>query len=483
MSLRAAKFGDHWRAAFARDYPERVSTIALQNLRFIADVRLNIGPGIVAVVGGNGVGKSTLAQAIAEGLSDQKNIPEVMAQQRKIQGSIIEFSFLKNGGEKGRKVSFEEDMKVVEGAETVVCFWLDPSLFSTMCRQQVCGDKFFAEEVLEGLGAQEFGSDEVALASYIVGKDYESCEIWEVAEYGPFEIWPYFQVKANGITYRSEDMGQGELALLSAMWAIRRCPDNAFIVIEEPETHVSSRSQLAFMDLLAKECATRAITFMVTTHSAVILQRIPAVNTFLLVGSRAQSELIPNPHMHHIASLVGGGVSYKALLLVEDMAAKMVCVVILAVLAPDLARQVVFSVARRGESEIVKILTTMPRVEGWGMLVGCFDGDQRAKHSQLTVSWPYVFLPGTDAPDKLLWDSLKGTPLEEVVAELRVDKSDWLVAVAAAEGTDHHDWGRHVSVSLNIEAEELLKVATKIWLQNNEHLARLFVEQLKRALG
>ncbi|WP_080414187.1 ATP-dependent nuclease [Burkholderia ubonensis] len=482
MSLRAAKFGDHWRRAFVRDYPESIKSISLIDSKAISDTRIVLQQGIVALVGGNGVGKSTFAHAIAEGLLDASRMTDLTIQRERILGSTIELSVRKNGEERARRVLFKDDGNKIEGDETLNCNWLDPSLFSMKCRQQIQGDGAF-EEILDGVTPLEYSSDQLAIASYIVGKSYTTCRVWEISEYGPFDVWPYFHVTTKGAEYRSEAMGQGELALLSVVWAISRCANNSVMILEEPETHVSSRSQMAFMDFLAKESATRGISFLLTTHSPVILQRIPLQNTFLLLNDGARSEIVSSPQFHHLSSLLGGGTSYKSLLVVEDETAKIFCDAILNVADSDISRQVAYAVSKDGESEIVRVLKTMPYVKDWVKLVGCFDGDQRAVHQKLDTPWPHIFLPGDHAPDGMLLAWIKELDATTLAIELNVSKADLLVALAAAEGVDHHDWMRHFATALNWQTGELIKATARMWARDHAALAQQFAGDLRKALG
>ncbi|MBF8676792.1 ATP-binding protein [Pseudomonas fulva] len=482
MSVRVASFGDDWRAVYRRDYAECIQTITLAGSQTVEDSTIDLGKGIVAVVGGNGVGKSTFAHAIAEGLLKSPATPDLLVHQERIVGATIRFEITKNGEPHTRQVTFSKDSKLVVGEETINCNWVDPSLFSTMCRQQVHGDKAFTE-VLDGVTGRIMSEAQLKLASYVVGKNYSACEVWEISEYGPFEVWPYFRVEIDGVEYCSETMGQGELALMSAIWAVQRSPNNSIVILEEPETHVSSRSQLAFMDFLAREGRQRSISFVVTTHSPVILQKIPIGNIYLLLSNGARSKVITPPRAHHISSLLGGGVSHKALIIVEDDTAKDFSEAIIEHVDPDFSRQVSYSICSDGESEIVKILGTMPRVQGWATLIGCFDGDQRHIHRNTSLPWPHVFLPGTEAPDKMLQSIFNLLDRDQVANELRVDRQDLDVALAATVGDDFHDWARHVSRELNIDKSRFVKGVTKVWISSGDAGAKQFVVDIKQALS
>src|SRR5580704_6368692 len=74
MNLREARFDDHWRHVFAKNYPTRFAQIAFIGLSCIRDSTIHFAAGITAIIGSNGVGKSTLAAAISELLSNGSEV-------------------------------------------------------------------------------------------------------------------------------------------------------------------------------------------------------------------------------------------------------------------------------------------------------------------------------------------------------------------------------------------------------------------------
>src|SRR5580700_4081419 len=88
MSLRHSKFDDHWRHVFLRTYPTRFTAVSVGNLKVLADSTINFSAGINAIVGGNGVGKSTVVAAITQLLAGDPNSIE-SGYRSKLQGSTI----------------------------------------------------------------------------------------------------------------------------------------------------------------------------------------------------------------------------------------------------------------------------------------------------------------------------------------------------------------------------------------------------------
>ncbi|WP_081700259.1 ATP-dependent nuclease [Azonexus hydrophilus] len=483
MSIRAAKFGDYWRIAFARNYTCRYLTLEYSGLKPLLDDNITFSPGITAIVGGNGVGKSTLAHAIADVLAGASGVSALRDINHRLIGCTLRATL-----QNGNNDPLHPTLSIIENARKgntqnhqASFIWLDPSSMSTLCQKQILHDPTFSE-ILDGVAPRALTTDELAFASYLVGKEYSECIIWEVEDYGPFEAWPYFQATCNGITYRSESMGQGEISLLTALWAIVQAPKDSIVVFEEPETHVSARSQSAFMDTLAWACATKGLWAILTTHSPVILKRLPANHIRLLVNNGGRSSLVENPKLHNVAAIVGGGAAFKCLLLVEDECAKYFAQFVLEELDPDLGRQCSFTVMD-GEAKISQILNNLPSTSDWISLIGCFDGDLRGSLNSDGFYWPFVYLPGSVAPELLLKQCIQANSPNDLAAELRMDASTVSVALATVTGIDHHDWLNNLVGELGRTAGEVVRAMVRIWLRAEHGAAIQFVEDLKRSFG
>ena len=102
----------------------------------------------------------------------------------------------------------------------------------------------------------------------------------------------YFEVTTEGVTYGSEMMGLGELALHLMLWHLERVEPQSIMLIEEPETHISPRSQQALLNVLARASARKKLWVIVTTHSAGIVARIPREHIRLVYRDGARNRFV-----------------------------------------------------------------------------------------------------------------------------------------------------------------------------------------------
>ena len=158
------------------------------------------------MIGGNGVGKSTVAAAIADVLIGSQSD----AQSIRVLGSELLSRVFYRGSEielYSGELEFEGELN---GIPASAFGWIDPT-FATRILNVIHDDANFAE-LLEGITPLELSSDDLLLASYLVNKKYDQFLIYEIEDYRGIPVIPYFKVRSGGgAVYSSESMGSGEL--------------------------------------------------------------------------------------------------------------------------------------------------------------------------------------------------------------------------------------------------------------------------------
>jgi len=483
MNLRRAKFEDHWRHVFRRRYPTRLTSLSFTKLYCLSDADVEFSSGINVIVGGNGVGKSTVSIAIAELLAEE---PDVIGHEYgpRLQGSEIRGTAFVEDAEIHPVVKDSPEGRVSSGDKfTGECRRLDPSDLATTCVHKIQADHNF-DDLLESVSPIELPDDDLRIASYLVGKKYDAIRIFEIDDYGGLETFPYFDVSVDGLDYGSEGMGRGELALLLLYWTLRDMSAKSILVLEEPETHVSPFSQDCLMNILAKVSDERSIWTIITTHSPTIIRNIPREHIKLLVREPGHASKFHKASKLDIAILLGGGVAYRGAMLVEDKGAQQFVEALLEQLDPDLLRQ--FEVVAAGsESSITAILKAMPRSRNGLSLYGAYDGDMRGALAGADLGWPYGFLPGDAAPEEILC-SLESENLSvELGTELGRPALEMTMALGHAEGADHHDYFGQFASATNLEKAVVVRGFAKVWLSRpeNQEAAKEFLKAFKASSG
>ena len=484
VSLRRAKIDDHWRHAFSRTYKTRFTEISFRNLSCLANNKITFSGGLNAIVGPNGVGMSTIASAIVQLLSADPNTVEEAFRSR-LAGSSLDGIAHCNGAQLDLSVrDGDTARRVLNGAKFTGDFtWLDPSTVASRYVDQFHRDTNF-KDLLEQVSPLKLNPDDLRTASYLVGKKYDDIAICEISDYAGLERFPYFSASSAGVSYNSEWMGRGELSLLLTYWTILDMPKDSILILEEPETHVSPGSQDSLMNVIAKFCDEKGIWVILITHSPAIVRRIPKEHIKLLVRDAGPVTPVLAATKLDIALLLGGGVAYSGIILVEDEGAKQFLLAILEKLDSELLRQ--FEIVPAGSASIITaLLKGMPQTRSWLTLIGAYDGGMQGDVEGAEFKWPFTFLPGGTDPEELLTNMIETTPnINEMLAsELHTNVEQVQVALNHVAGNDYHDYLGNLATSLNIDVMVVRREGTRIWLRRAENLsaAKACVEAIRNA--
>jgi predicted ATPase len=448
---------------YKRSYPASIASVSYARIPSLGDGRVDFSGAITALCGANGVGKSALLYAILGVARPEKISQEkaVRLPQASVTGDIV--------------LNEERIVRTYDLATNVInpyrvdleVSWVDcpsktPQLishFSTITN---------LEEQLEAEGGRHLSPEELSLLSYIVGKSYSAAIYYEL-EFAEQGETPYFRVTCDGVTYGTETMGLGELSAHYIYWNISRAAENSVMLVEEPETYLSPRSQEALVNAIAQQCFSKGLWVILTTHSPSILQNIPPKHVRFLSKVGGKVEIItPESHSEYFPAL--GMTSRKsAVVFVEDKAARELASAWIAHFDPILAQEL--DIRDVGGNNKVWEALFFPRVNGWLRVVGLLDGDARGvtadffntKGNKEREHWPYAFLPGDGGPEILLHDAaVKNVKL--VSSKLERPYAMVHAALGSLEGEDHHEWLEELPKRLGVPFATLVKALFESWV-------------------
>ena len=505
--MRNAKAGDFWRAVYKGKYSIKLAKFSYNNLVGLGDGSIEFSGGITIICGGNGVGKSTLLNAIRSCLATDRSPKHWLT---RLVGSQLEASIeVRNntstiilGADDFSSVIEEQsdnietttleldsssDKSVLDdvptSSESTAGFnvlYLDLASQSAQLILHYSTLKNF-DEILEGLSPGEANDQDLETLSYLVGKDYSQCFTYEIEEFGDEMLRPYFRVTASGSEYGSESMGVGEMALHLIYWHLKRVPEETVLLLEEPETHISPRSQGAIMNVLAKFSAEKKLWTICTTHSPAIVARIPKQHIKLLSRMGTSVQVITSPKQAQLDLVFAVSTKVSGVFFVEDGAACAFLQNWLELSAPDLLG--VFEIVKTtSESEIQEALKRFPRVGPWLKVVGIFDGDMRGR-LKTKFNWPHAFLPGTKSPEGLVRKAVLENP-GRLAQQLGRDLEDIKLILSQVEGYDVHDWYDELRKALKVTYHQLMRYSFSVWheVEDNSKIAMDALSALTKAL-
>lgn len=456
--MKKAEVPDVWRHIYNRAQTNPVLSIDLNGLNNLGEVQTS--PEIIAICGLNGVGKSTIVSAI----KDVIGLPLSVQDQRRINGHTVFGQAMING--QSINCSNEETKRFFdkEFPEERVTY-LD-------CIESIGIQNFIIEqtnfdELVEQFEPRELTEDEIRDISYIVGKDYDSCTIWELEDIDGREApIPFFRVGVAGAQYDSAGMGAGEHFLLYLFWSINSAQAGTLFIIEEPETNIGISSQISFVNYLGKQIERKNLKVILTTHSPYILQYIQ--NDHIRIVSRmGEKTAITTPDERLSAeNILGVDNTFVGTIFVEDQVAFDFLMAILADKAPYVLKKYTIDTVG-GESNITKRLE-FPRSDKIRYnFIGVYDGDMRSTLGKNDFQWNYCFLPGEKQIEDVFRDYIKdGSNLSRFCSHLNMDEGHIITILSALSGEDCHDWFLDLMKALSFSGRDLVLAFYNLFMRD-----------------
>ncbi|CAM3599908.1 ATP-dependent nuclease [Pseudoalteromonas maricaloris] len=478
-NLRQARLDDHWRTAFKRKYP-----LFLQNMEFtegevFGETKLTLKPGMNAIVGKNGIGKSNFIRAIYNSLkSDSSNRQKFS---KLLDKSKIKFDLIISGENCSLELSpFEKN----EIEQDILCLLFDPCTLIPEI-QKLFVQQENLNELLESFSPNQLSVDELKLANFITNTEYSSIEVINIEdEYESFPMLPFFSVERGEVRYDSRDMGLGELSLLYYFWIvdyIGKSKSNSLLIIEEPESFLPPLIQNRLCDVLAMTLATKGIACLISTHSEHILRKIPRSHVHIM------SRVLNRIRFFNAASnieqmdVLGLTAPKKGLLFYEDEAALFFARSLIKA-SPLFVSDSFLYHCSGSEGDVLQDLKRFPVSLDEFSFIAVFDGDCRGKmDDQLMDFENYIFLPSALSPEEHLISYLGGIDIVDVANHIGKPIELMSAAIDVAAGSDHHDYFVDIAKVLSIPYEELFSKLCDLWVgdENNSESVQEFIGKLE----
>jgi energy-coupling factor transporter ATP-binding protein EcfA2 len=464
--VRSAEARKAWRHALEKERPFRLGRIVSRGKAPIPDFNVPLPNGLTVVCGLNGVGKTTLLRLIfgtLAGAEEEPGLREPLLDEGEFVVSIIER---------------ENEEEVALGSSAARKVVLIDAFQQCMHMLGLAAQPNF-RDLAEGVEPYDFDPEQVRTAEYVVGKTYDEIRVAEIEDPDREDtVLPLFEVVSQGVTYGVQTMGLGELAALICLWQFWQIEAGTVVLVEEPETFLSSRATVALLDVLARRVHKGQLYAVVTTHSPGLAASVPLEAIRVLASGPALGLREPASRAE-LELLLGSHAGLARTILVEDLTAEVITGELIGRYKGIWGRSVeVRSVG--GKDPLLMLCNTFPETERV-RLVGVLDGDQDPPDN---TRWPVFALPGPQNPDELLREAGLAD-LDRFSALVSRDIVDVSAAVEALKGVDPHDWFLDLAKELQVEPAALLRAALTCWLaqNDNEDLARELVERISVGLA
>ncbi|WP_417509424.1 ATP-dependent nuclease [Methylophaga sp.] len=483
ISMRQAKRDDYWRACNKKRYPLNIGKIVFSSGTLFTGLEIILKPGINAIVGKNGVGKSNFIRSIFKALSMGHN------SNRAIQNSLLDendisFEINLDGNDLNIISNTPHNETVVDDFNTVL---FDPCNLIPELQKLVSEQSNF-DELLEGYNQREFTEEELKVACFIANTDYKKVLITEIEdEFESFPTLPFFIVeRVDGARYGSSGMGLGELSLLYFTWLvfhIKKLAEPTLLIMEEPESFIPPTVQSRLCDVVAMICTVAHTTCLISSHSEHILKRLPREHINIMRRLPAGVRFSKADASIEQLKMLGLSSPKKGILFVEDTGALILLEEIIKK-SESFVKDSFFYHVSGSEGELFELLKRFPKLIDFTP-VAVFDGDCRDKETNYQEHENYLFLPSTEPPERLLITFIESLEHEFLTQQLGVSIEKLNDALETAAGSDHHDYFHEMCGVMELDHDVLFRQICSLWVSNanNYETVGQFTSNLSDLIG
>lgn len=262
--------------------------------------------------------------------------------------------------------------------------------------------------------------------------------------------------------------GAGETALIELL--SKDLPRNSLVLIDEIESSLHPRMQRRLIRDLAHICRVNELQIVLTSHSPYVLEELPPeARAHILVSSEGRREIVYGVSPEFAMTRMDDVPHHECDLYVEDNAAAAMLVEILAAQDSDLVKRC--QIIPFGAASVGSALGQMVAGNRFRRPSVVFlDGDRGEDAG-------CVLLPGEDAPERVVFAALR----EKDWPRLHERTGRPYAAVADACNNamllgDHHEWVRHAASELVLSGDILWQAMCAEWAVsclNNDERARV----------
>lgn len=439
-------------------WPKRLEWVEIDGLRGWTGQRFELRFPIMAVVGENGVGKSTVLQSAAATYrapekSDDRfasdffpdtpwdEVTDAKIRYSVREGTSVHQDTIRKPTNRWRG-NPERRIRNVE--------YIDLSRVQPVAGR--VGYKTLANPAYNEADSSSFEKGQLARLNAIMGRTYDLAKMAITDADDKREV-PV--VEQHGAAYSGYHQGAGETTIAELLQA--ELPKYSLVLIDEIESSLHPRAQRRLVRDLAERARELELQVVITTHSPYVLEELPfEARACIVETAPGVREIIYGVSPEFAMTKMDDERHSECDIYVEDPAAAVLLTEILVATNPDLVPRcqvIPFGAASVGKSlgQMV-VQNRFPRpscvfLDGdQGEVVGCRN------------------LPGDDAPERVVFESLRAENwpgLAERTGRNFADVADACVKAMALP--DHHQWISHSASALFLSGETLWQAMCAAW--------------------
>lgn len=439
-------------------WPKFLDWIEIEGIRGWTDQRISFDFPIVAIVGENGSGKSTILQAVASIYKNTRGKEIAFASDYfpdtiwdKIKKALIKFQY-KQGKTftgsirkptnrwRGNPKRPERDVQYIDLSR----------LLPVSART---GYKRLANPLLKEIESEEFLKNNLDRLSSIIGRSYTYAKM-ALTDGDSKRRIPV--IGKDTIRYSGFHQGAGEITITELL-QVDPIP-TSIILIDEIETSLHPRAQRRLIRDLADKCRLLSLQIILTTHSPYILEELPLEGRIYIMDGE-EKRIVRGVSPDFAMTKMDEEPHPECDIYTEDVKASILLREILIKYQKDDVHRCRF--ISYGAASVGIALGQM--IEGKKFLTpSCvyLDGDQEIKPG-------CNLLPGGDAPERVVFNDHNKNGWIGVSDRIGRSHSEVIdVCRKAMTYSDHHEWVKSAADQLVVGGESLWEALCGCWVNN-----------------
>ena len=441
-------------------WPKRLEWIEIERIRGWQGQRVEFAFPIVAIVGENGSGKSTVLQAAACVYLDEDGKETRFASAffpdtawDTIRSAQIRYGYTEGDNHRSGRIRKPTTRWLgnVERPKRRTRY-VDLSRIQPVSAR--VGYAKIAKTIHQEASANAFGVAQVQRLSEVMGREYDSAKMALSSIDDRREI---VVISKGGMAYSGFHQGSGETTVAELLQV--DLPKNGLVLIDEIESSLHPRAQRRLIRDLAAKCREREVQIILTTHSPYVLEELPLAARIYILETQNSKKIISGVSPQFAMTQMDDDPHPECELYVEDEAARILLSEILAAHAKELFPRC--SIIPFGASSVGNALGQM--VEGGRFprpTCVFLDGDNAPAPG-------CVLLPGGDAPERVVFGALRERKWSELWMRIGRDVA-WVTDACNTAMTfgDHHEWTRSAATNLLCGGDVLWQAMCAEWAKS-----------------
>jgi predicted ATPase len=441
-----------------QSFPKRLEWIEIDGLRGWSNQRIELAFPITALVGENGVGKSTVLQAIASSYQSRTNyfasdfFPNTTWETVKaatirtsVREGITSSSTIASVRKPTNKWRGNPDRPV----RSVV--YIDLRRIQPILARFGYGR--LANPQLKEESTDAFDTSTLNRLSNVMGRRYELAKlsITDIDKNRPIPV-----LQRDGAAFSGFHQGAGEVAMAELIK--QPFPKYSIVLIDEIETSLHPRVQRRLLRDIANLCREHELQVVLTTHSPYILAELPAEARVYIVEGAQGKQIITGVSPEFAMTKMDEAQHPEADIFVEDARSAGMLREIIVSRDKDLISRV--QIIPFGAASAGRILGIMARQQRFPRPTVVFlDGDQVPSDGCLN-------LPGGDAPERVIFEELNEQDWGGVPRRVGRPVSDVIDCCSSAMTlSSHHEWVKSAADRLALGGDVLWQAICAEWAE------------------